>query len=81
MRILFFAWCREQLGTDSLEIPLDSPLTVAQLKQQLADRGEVWRQVFAHTSLLCAVNQTLSDEHTELKDNDEVAFFPPVTRG
>ena len=31
--------------------------------------------------VLCAVNQVMAGDQTPLTENDEVAFFPPVTGG
>jgi molybdopterin synthase sulfur carrier subunit len=48
----------------------------------LAGRGEPWSEVFNNNQrMLVAVNQEISRTGTLIKDNDEVAFMPPVTGG
>lgn len=81
IKVIYFASIREQL--DVSEEQLDSmPASVEQLIEQLCQRGETWRQVFAgDQTVLVAVNQHMSPLKTALADGDEVAFFPPVTGG
>lgn len=73
---------RERLGVGDVSVPVDRlpSSDVAGLKTALKaldprfeglDQGRV----------LCAVNQVMAGDATPLTDNDEVAFFPPVTGG
>ncbi|MEF1220359.1 molybdopterin synthase sulfur carrier subunit, partial [Photobacterium damselae] len=55
--------------------------TAEELRQQLALRGDKWQLALESGKLLVAVNQTICPLDTEIKDGDEVAFFPPVTGG
>lgn len=85
IKVLLFAQIRETLNCSQLEIGTDTfdtaPITVAQLKTQLAERGDLWHLIFAEQDLLSAVNQVICDGDHPLKAGDEVAFFPPVTGG
>ncbi len=81
IKILLFAQLREVLKCHQLEFPLSTPLTVAELKSQLAGRGDLWHLMFAEQEVLVAVNQVMRDNDTILGSGDEVAFFPPVTGG
>jgi molybdopterin synthase sulfur carrier subunit len=55
---------------------------VAQLKAYLAQRGEAWANLFnGKQSIRAAINHALVDNNAQIKDGDEVAFFPPVTGG
>lgn len=81
INVLFFAQLREQLGCDNLTIQAADNMTVATLKSVILEANPQWQAFFADRPLLSAVNQTLVDENTALTDNDEVAFFPPVTGG
>jgi molybdopterin synthase sulfur carrier subunit len=48
----------------------------------LAERGNPWAEVLAQGKVLrCALNQVMVDPSTPLKENAEIAFFPPVTGG
>jgi len=40
-----------------------------------------WQPILAEKKWLVAVNQAMANMHTSVSDNDEVAFFPPVTGG
>jgi sulfur-carrier protein len=79
--VLFFAQVKEQVGTDRIEIEHEININIQQLKQKLAQYQDNWLSVFSGSSLLAAVNQTIVDDNTTIKDGDEVAFFPPVTGG
>ena len=83
LELRFFASLREALGTsqEALEIP-EEVKTVSQLRTHLIARGGVWAEALAEGKpLRCALNQTMVDASTALKDGAEVAFFPPVTGG
>ena len=79
MKVLFFAALREQLGYQQLNLQADN---VAELRQQLQQRWPQYAAELSSEQALVAVNQALcNDEELTLQDNDEVAFFPPMTGG
>lgn len=81
IRVLFFASLRERLGIEAEELD-DFPSTVGALCEQLAGRGGPWHEIFAaDRAVLCAINQEMAAEESEITDGDEVGFFPPVTGG
>jgi len=80
-KILYFARLGEQLKASSEELSLDDMNTVRQLVDHLQDRGEPWSSEFESGRVLVAVNQEMSDFDSAVSDNDEIAFFPPVTGG
>lgn len=81
INVLFFARLREQLSTDRLQIEARENLTAEHIRQQLASKDDLWAKIMAADSLLVAVNQEVTDWSQQIKDGDEVAFFPPVTGG
>lgn len=81
IKVVFFAALREQLNCDELSLDSADIATIADVKQQLAAKGELWQQVLNNGSLLCAVNHDMVDSSHSVKSGDEVAFFPPVTGG
>lgn len=80
--LLFFARYREQLGCsrESLNLPVDVN-TVKSLTGFLSTRGDNWSSVFNEQTVICAINQTVTNIAAEIKEGDEIAFFPPVTGG
>ena len=80
IQIKFFASLRERLGTSSLNLQYAGENTVADIEQELVERGEEWR-FLEERDVLCAVNQTLCGKDAKVNDGDEIAFFPPVTGG
>lgn len=81
IRVLFFASLRERLGRAE-ETLQAVPATLADLRAELAARGDVWAEVFADQErVLAAVNQEMAGPARALHDGDEVGFFPPVTGG
>ena len=73
--VRFFASLREQMGIGEAELNFQPALTVK----------DVWNLSTQQRSLpanvLVAVNQEYVSFNEPVKDDDEVAFFPPVTGG
>ena len=83
MKILYFAWLRQRIGTDTEEFVLTNEIeTVEDLINWLITRGSGYADAFAKPEIIrAAVNlEYVSFDH-RLNDEDEVAFFPPVTGG
>ncbi|AGH81232.1 molybdopterin converting factor subunit 1 [Psychromonas sp. CNPT3] len=81
INILFFAQLREQLGTDTLNMPYEDNMTVAILLAHLKAENTQWQPILSSQTLMVAVNQSMGNMSTPLCRGDEVAFFPPVTGG
>jgi len=83
LHIVFFARVKEQLGCAKFELEWDSGLsTVADLQEHLCERHNgQWREVLSEENIIRAVNHTVVSDDALLCDNDEVAFYPPVTGG
>ena len=73
--IQFFASLREQTGKSQSTLPFDTPM----------DIKTVWNQATENMTMpdntLCAINMEYVKTDAMVNDNDEVAFFPPVTGG
>ncbi|MGO1246360.1 MAG: molybdopterin synthase sulfur carrier subunit [Oceanisphaera sp.] len=78
--VRFFAYIREQVGQDSLTLNGEFA-SVQALRLHLVAKGEPWLTALGHPALLAAVNHDIVPLTTAVSDNDEVAFFPPVTGG
>ncbi|MEH6543465.1 MAG: MoaD/ThiS family protein [Porticoccaceae bacterium] len=85
IKVLFFAQIRERLDCAQVDISTDklstAPSTIAELKTLLAQRGDLWRLMFAEQQVLSAINKVMSTNDSPIQAGDEVAFFPPVTGG
>ncbi|GGB16093.1 molybdopterin synthase sulfur carrier subunit [Sphingomonas metalli] len=83
MRVLYFAWVRERIGTS--EEVVDPPAgveTVADLIGWLAGRSDGHGLALAAPDRLrAALDQAFVPLDTPLGDASEVAIFPPVTGG
>jgi len=79
VRVLFFGAARDVVENNPMEIRLAAPATVAtafqDLVRQFPDLARFGR------SLLFAVNQEYATPDMCLKEDDELAVFPPVSGG
>jgi molybdopterin converting factor subunit 1 len=81
IRVLFFGAAREVVDKNPLPLTLktNERPTVASAFQQLVERHPELERF--GRSLLFAVNQEYATLDTDLKDQDELAIFPPVSGG
>ncbi len=80
--LVFFASIREDLGCDRVDIDIPDGATLSELVAMVADsNGEPWHQTLTAENVRIAVNQELVTGNPQLDNQDEVAFFPPVTGG
>jgi molybdopterin synthase catalytic subunit len=81
INVLVFGAAREVVDQNPLSLTLtpDEPPTVARAFQQLVENYPTLERF--GRSLLFAVNQEYATRETELKENDELAIFPPVSGG
>jgi molybdopterin synthase sulfur carrier subunit len=81
LHILYFAQLKDQLNCREEEIQWQHQLnTIAAIKTHLSQRGSPWSNAFS-MSIMTAVNHEIVKDHHPIKDEDEIAFFPPVTGG
>ena len=79
IKVLFFASCRDLIGTGEREMTLPASATVTDLISKLA--LEQARFIDMAPSLMVSINQAYVERDAELQDGDEVAFIPPVSGG
>ena len=83
MKILYFSWLKEKIGLNSQEIiKPENVETVGDLITFLKEQSENHKNAFSDlNSIKVAVNQEFSNLKQQIKEKDEIAFFPPVTGG
>lgn len=83
MKIRYFAWLRQRTGCAEEQLDLPAEVrTLSALRDLLAERHPRFGEVLAAPGVVrCAVNQEYVAGDVELRPDDEVAFFPPVTGG
>lgn len=79
IRVLFFGAARDVVDQNPLSLSLNGTATVSQAFKQLVEKYRGLERF--GRSLLFAVNQEYATLDTDLKDNDELAIFPPVSGG
>jgi len=83
VRLLYFAWLRQRVGTGEETVsPPVEVTTVAELVDWLKSRDGAHASAFQDMrAIRVAVNQEYVPFTHRLRPDDEVAFFPPVTGG
>lgn len=82
VRVKFLAELRERIGQSDATVHLDTlkSRNVAGLKAVLLAQDARF-SVLSDQRSLCAINQVMATDASRITDDDEVAFFPPVTGG
>ena len=83
MVIKYFSWIKEHIGKSEeiIELP-DNVTTISELINYLNNLNDGYKKVFEKKDLIkIAVNKTYCSVETKINNNDEIAFFPPVTGG
>ena len=83
MKLLYFAWLRNRIGTAEEELaPPADVNTVAELVAWLKTLGPGYAEALANPDVVkVAVNQEYARASDPVGPDDEVALFPPVTGG
>jgi len=75
IKVRFFASLSESVGRREAECAYEVGMTVDSLWDRVTDGEKI------PEGLMCAVNHNYCELAQELDDDDEVAYFPPVTGG
>ena len=83
MKILYFAKIKEIIGKNEDSINIDKQTTVEDIVEKLKLIDESYKLAFKDLkNVKCSVNcNYINSFQTKVKNNDELAFFPPVTGG
>ena len=83
MIIKYFSWIKEHVGKSEelIELP-DHINNVNELINYLNELDKKYSLILEKKKIIkIAVNKTYSSFDTNISNNDEIAFFPPVTGG
>ena len=83
MKVLYFSWIKDKLGKTHEEIQVnDNIKTINDLITFLIQNNENYEDVFKDTSSIkVSINMETARFEDSIHDQDEVAFFPPMTGG
>ena len=83
MKILYFAKIKEIIGKNEDSINIDEETTVEDIVKKLKLIDESYKLAFKDIkNVKCSVNcNYINSFQTKVTNNDELAFFPPVTGG
>lgn len=79
IQVLFFAHFKEKTGNQAVTLELPTELTVAGLKQMLAQRFPAVAPLLQNS--VVSVNREFSFDEDRIPDGAEVGIFPPVSGG
>ena len=83
MIVKYFSWIKEHIGKSEevIDLPIDIT-TIKELIIYLENSNENYRLAFEKKNLIkIAINKSYSSLDDKIDNNDEIAFFPPVTGG
>jgi sulfur-carrier protein len=83
VKVLYFAWVREKVGSGSEEITLPPGVeTVSDVIVWLRTRGPQFDEAFARPQVIrAALDKVHVKPAARIAGAREIAFFPPVTGG
>ena len=83
MVVKYFSWIREHIGKaeEVIDLPTDIT-TIKELISYLENLDDNYKSAFEKKKLIkIAINKSYSSLDDKIDNNDEIAFFPPVTGG
>ena len=83
MKILYFSWIKDRIGKSQEEVDINENIkTISDLVNFLSTINEDYKKVFSDlSSIRFSKNMNLVNIDENIDNNDEIAFFPPMTGG
>ena len=83
MKIIYFSWLRETLKISEEKVsPPSNIKNIKNLIEWLSEKSTKHKKVFLKSkNIRFSVNQEIVNKNCKIKQNDEIAFFPPFTGG
>ena len=82
MKIIYFSWLKESLGaSENIKLP-NKIKNIKSLMKWLSKKSLKHKKVFLKSkNIRYSVNYQIVNKNIEIKNTDEIAFFPPFTGG
>ena len=83
MVVKYFSWIKEHIGKaeEVIDLPADIT-TIKELISYLENLNDDYKLAFEKKNLIkIAINKSYCSLDDKIDNNDEIAFFPPVTGG
>ena len=83
MVIKYFSWIKEHIGQseERIELPVNVS-TIEELMLYIENLNDKYKLAFKKKDLIkIAINKSYSSIDDKINNDDEIAFFPPVTGG
>jgi molybdopterin converting factor subunit 1 len=81
VRIKLFAGFRERAKRSEVNIEIEGEASMGKFVDILGKELPELKKFLSEGNAIIAVNQEVADETTKVKNEDEVAIFPPVSGG
>ena len=83
MKILYFSWIKDGIGKSQEDIILSENIkNISDLINFLITINDDYKKIFSDlSSIRFSKNMNLVDINENIKNDDEIAFFPPMTGG
>ena len=83
MKVLFFAELKELIGKAEETVSINTDISIDDLIESLKKKDSRYKKCFEKTkNIKCAVNcEYVKNFKKKICNEDEIAFFPPVTGG
>ena len=83
MKILYFSWIKDGIGKSQEDITLNENIkNISDLIDFLITINDDYKKIFSDlSSIKFSKNMNIVDINEKIKNEDERAFFPPMTGG
>jgi molybdopterin synthase sulfur carrier subunit len=78
IKVTYYGQFRDITGLSEEEIEAKDGVTVVELRDQVREKHP---RIAAKREILVAINNSFAPLETVIKQDDQVAFFPPVSGG
>ncbi len=83
MKILYFSWIKDKIGKDQEDIEIKKDInSISELIDFLRSISSDYKNAFLDiNSIRFSINMKVAKLNDKISNEDEIAFFPPMTGG